>query len=102
MARHAGPGAKHRPAGASSRPGGGRRGWAGQRITRFRLGVTAGAGDAGNHDDGDVGVGDGLGLGVGVGDTLGEGLGDGVGAHATQNTFCLAKPFSPVKFQKSL
>ena len=56
----------------------------------------------------DVGVGDTDGEGVGdpdgdgVGDPDGEGVGVpvGVGAgHATQNTFCLAKPCSPVKFQ---
>jgi hypothetical protein len=48
--------------------------------------------------DGDVGDTD----GEGVGDPDGEGVGVpvGVGAgHATQNTFCLAKPCSPVKFQ---
>jgi len=36
------------------------------------------------------------------GDPEGVGVGDGVGAHATQNTFCLAQPFSPVKFHNSL
>jgi hypothetical protein len=42
-----------------------------------------------------VGAGD-VGVVVGV-------VGVGVAAgHFTQNTFCLAAPFSPVKFQKSL
>jgi len=36
-------------------------------------------------------------------DGEGLGLGDGeVVSHATQNTLCLALPFSPAKFQKSL
>ena len=62
--------------------------------------------------DVDVGAMDGDGVhgqGEGVDDPPGEGLGlglwvgGGVGApHATQNTFCLAEPCSPVKFQKSL
>jgi len=44
--------------------------------------------------DGDVGVPVGVPSGV---------VDDGAGAgHFTQNTFCLAVPFSPVKFQKSL
>src|ERR1700730_5325842 len=46
-----------------------------------------------------VGAGD---VGVPVGVPSGV-VDDGVGAgHFTQNTFCLAAPFSPVKFQKSL
>jgi len=54
-----------------------------------------------------LGLGDvvGVALGLGLGDVVGVALGVGVGvgaAHATQNTFCLAKPCSPVKFQKSL
>ena len=47
----------------------------------------------------------GVGVSVVVGVTVGVGVGVGVvvgTAHATQNTFCLAKPCSPVKFQKSL
>ena len=35
------------------------------------------------------------------GGDVGFGVGDGV-VHATQNTFCLARPFSPVKFHSSL
>jgi X-X-X-Leu-X-X-Gly heptad repeat protein len=64
------------------------------------VGDTDGDGEVG---DGVGEVGDGVGEvgdGVGeVGDGVGE-VGDGVGAgHATQNTFCLARPCSPVKFQ---
>ena len=36
------------------------------------------------------------------GDDEGVSVGDGIGVHATQNTFCLARPFSPVKFHSSL
>jgi hypothetical protein len=43
-----------------------------------------------------VGAGD---VGVVVGVDVGVGSAPG---HFTQNTFCLAAPFSPVKFQKSL
>jgi hypothetical protein len=46
-------------------------------------------------------------VGVGAGDVgvvagvVGACVGVAAG-HFTQNTFCLAAPFSPVKFQKSL
>ena len=38
--------------------------------------------------------------GVGAGDWVGGGVAGA--AHFTQNTFCLAKPCSPWKFQYSL
>jgi len=81
-----------------------------------RTGVGVGA-DCGVVEVVEVGLGvgeDGLGVGdVGVGGvvavvggvvagTVGGGVVGTVVGQATQNTFCLAAPFSPAKFQKSL
>jgi hypothetical protein len=63
---------------------------------------------AGGTEDGAPGaaVGDVLGIIDGDGTdgdgTDGDGDGDVVDAHFTQNTFCLARPCSPLKFQNSL
>jgi hypothetical protein len=60
------------------------------------LGAAPGEDDVGVGAEGDVGVGTSegdVGVGVGVG---------GEEEQDTQNTFCLAAPCSPVKFQKSL
>jgi hypothetical protein len=94
---------------ASGQPVVGRPPWLGGLEPGPGVGAWLGGGVAvevvvGDTDgDGEVGEGVGeVGDGVGeVGDGDGEvGEGDGVGApHATQNTFCLAKPCSPVKFQ---
>jgi hypothetical protein len=62
--------------------------------------VVVGDTDGDGEDDEGVGDPDGEGVGDPDGEDVGVGVGDGVGAgHATQNTFCLAKPCSPVKFQ---